>query len=208
MARESQGLQIALIVFVMFTIILGVTTFIFSKEYGKTKALAAEKQTAADEAGAAQKAAEQENMRLKQVVGHSETTTLSEVDEAFNTDSQTYAQNLNNTNLSYRTICDSLFKEVTAKNAELAAAKKQIVDLQLANQNLKRPRSAAPAVFLPGERRLRMTWRQKAKYLRPRPVDADGPAVEARRNRTAKRPRRRTNTQRKRIWHRTTKRSR
>ena len=38
MARENQGLQIALIVFVMFTIILGVTTFMFSKEYSKAEA--------------------------------------------------------------------------------------------------------------------------------------------------------------------------
>ena len=29
MARENQGLQIALIVFVMLTIILGVTTYLF-----------------------------------------------------------------------------------------------------------------------------------------------------------------------------------
>ena len=33
MARENQGLQIALIIFVMLTIILGVTTFIFYRQY-------------------------------------------------------------------------------------------------------------------------------------------------------------------------------
>ena len=33
MARESQGLQIALIVLVMLTIIFGVTSFLFWKQY-------------------------------------------------------------------------------------------------------------------------------------------------------------------------------
>ena len=33
MARENQGLQIALIIFVMLTIVLGVTTFIFYHKY-------------------------------------------------------------------------------------------------------------------------------------------------------------------------------
>jgi len=43
MARENQGLQIALIVTVMLTIILGVTTFIFYRQYddANTKAKAA-----------------------------------------------------------------------------------------------------------------------------------------------------------------------
>lgn len=169
MARESQGLQIALIVFVMFTIILGVTTFLFSKEYGKTKALAAEKQKAAEEASAAQKAAEQENMRLKQVVGHSDTATLSEVDEAFNTDIQTYAKNLNETNLSYRAICQSMFKEVTDKNAELAAAKKQIVDIQLANQNLEKAKEAQLQQFLARAKKAEDDLAaEKAKYLADR----------------------------------------
>ena len=42
MARENQGLQIGLIVFVMLTIILGVTTYLFFRQYeeadGRTKA--------------------------------------------------------------------------------------------------------------------------------------------------------------------------
>ena len=33
MARENQGLQIALIVFVMLTLILGVTTYLFFRQY-------------------------------------------------------------------------------------------------------------------------------------------------------------------------------
>ena len=37
MARENQGLQIALIVFVMLTIILGVTTYLFFRQYERSR---------------------------------------------------------------------------------------------------------------------------------------------------------------------------
>ncbi len=36
-ARENQGLQIALIIFVMLTIVLSVTTYIFFDNYKKEK---------------------------------------------------------------------------------------------------------------------------------------------------------------------------
>ena len=42
MARESQGLQVLLIVFVMLTVVLGVTTYLYSKRADEaTKAAAA-----------------------------------------------------------------------------------------------------------------------------------------------------------------------
>ena len=46
MARENQGLQIALIVFVMLTLILGVTTFVFYRQWDqeKGKAVAADQE--------------------------------------------------------------------------------------------------------------------------------------------------------------------
>ena len=40
MARENQGLQIALIIFVILTIILGVTTFLFFRQYEEATAKA------------------------------------------------------------------------------------------------------------------------------------------------------------------------
>ena len=47
MARENQGLQIALILFVMFTLIFGVTTFIFYKQYDEANTKAAKDALAA-----------------------------------------------------------------------------------------------------------------------------------------------------------------
>jgi hypothetical protein len=140
MARESQGLQIALIVFVMFTIILGVTTFMFSKEYSKAKALAADAEAKATEANGALSATESENMRLKQVVGHAETATLPDVDDEFAKDMLTFAQNYNEANRSYRSVCGWLFQEVQRKNAALSAEKdrvKQVNDDKKAMEGAK-----------------------------------------------------------------------
>lgn len=137
MARENQGLQIALIVFVMFTIILGVTTFMFSKEYTKAKALAADADTKAAEANAALTEAESENMRLKVVVGHAETATLQVVDEQFNTDMQTFAQNFGGADPNYRSICQWLFDEVQRKNQALSAEKLRVQQVKDNNASLE-----------------------------------------------------------------------
>ena len=137
MARENQGLQIALIVFVMFTIILGVTTFMFSKEYGKAKAISADAEKKASEANTALSQAEAENMRLKVVVGHAETATLQSVDEQFNTDMATYAKNLNNADPNYRLVCQWLFDEVQRKNQALSAEKLRVQQVKDQNASLE-----------------------------------------------------------------------
>jgi hypothetical protein len=130
MARESQGLQIALIVFVIFTIAFGVAAVLFSKEYGKEKALRADAEAKAEEANGALSAAESENMRLKEIVGLAETATLDAVDLEFNNDMTTYAQNYNDANLSYRNVCAWLFGEVQRKNAALSDEKARVQDLK------------------------------------------------------------------------------
>lgn len=126
MARENQGLQIALIVFVMFTIILGVTTFMFSKEYSKATAAEEAASAKAAEEAATAKELQNENNRLKVVVGHAEVATLAEVDQQFNTDMQTFAQNYNPADPNYRTICQWLFDEVQRKNSALSAEKARV----------------------------------------------------------------------------------
>lgn len=137
MARESQGLQIALIVFVMFTIILGVTTFMFSKEYGKTKTLLADAEKKASEANSALSQAVDENMHLKAVVGHPETATLQAIDEQYNADRETYAKNFNNADPNYRLMCQWLFDEVQRKNAALSDEKLRVQRVTDLNTSLE-----------------------------------------------------------------------
>lgn len=142
MARENQGLQIGLIVFMMLAIILGVTTFIFSKEYTKAKALADAAEAKAAEANTALSQLQSENMRLKVVVGHAETATMQAVDDQFNTDMLTYAKNLNNADPNYRLVCQWLFDEVQRKNAALSAEKLRVQQVKDQNASLEAAKEA------------------------------------------------------------------
>ena len=137
MARENQGLQIALIVFVMFTIILGVTTFMFSKEYSKEKGLRQAAETKAGEESAAAKELQSENMQLKVVVGHAETATLDSVTNQFNTDMLTFAQNYKDADPNYRLICQWLFDEVQRKNKALSDEKDRVQQVKDQNASLE-----------------------------------------------------------------------
>jgi len=91
MARENQGLQIALIIFVMLTIILGVTTFLFFRQY-EDEALKAEGATAeAQKERTAAATILDEANKLKEIVGFAPTDNIGTITEAYNEDMETYA---------------------------------------------------------------------------------------------------------------------
>jgi hypothetical protein len=91
MARENQGLQIAMIVFVLLTIIFGVTTFLFFSQYKEAsrKALAAE-QTASKESNAARDAIAQMD-DLKKKMGF-EAENIETIQKEFAADMDKYAK--------------------------------------------------------------------------------------------------------------------
>jgi hypothetical protein len=122
MARENQGLHIALIIFVMLTVILGVTTFFFFREYEEAVAKAAE---AAEQAKADQEAARNildDSNTLKQQIGWSASDKLPDITRAFNDDMDTYAANFDPADKSYRKVIANLAKELQDTNAREADA--------------------------------------------------------------------------------------
>jgi len=101
MARENQGLQIALIIFVVLTIALGVTTFLFFRSYEEAdlKAKANLAEATKNEAMARDK---QEKLNhLKQLLGFAITETMDSIDEAAAQDMQTMAANFPEENRFY-----------------------------------------------------------------------------------------------------------
>ena len=145
MARENQGLQIALILFVMFTLIFGVTTFIFYKQYDEanTKAATAtqEKDKAKQDLGTAQ----DEVSQLKRALGFSATETLDVIHQEVNKDMQVAAASLPEVDRVYRKVVQYLNDTVQKKNQALALAEseKQLLQKQKddrerdANQRIK-----------------------------------------------------------------------
>ena len=69
MARENQGLQIALIVFVMLTIVLGVTSYLFYRQYDEADGKAKANLAKANEATRRADKNEEDINTLKKLVG-------------------------------------------------------------------------------------------------------------------------------------------
>ncbi len=144
-ARENQGLQIALIVFVMFTIILSVTTFIFFGNYKDHRKSAEEAKKASSDSAEMLRKQEDELTALKAALGLPQTTTKEEVSKKTASDFAKYADlfeaqvppDLQN----YSKLVEELAKTIEAKNKTLAASsdenQKLRADLATAQANFK-----------------------------------------------------------------------
>jgi hypothetical protein len=144
MARESQGLQIALIIFVILTLLLGVVAFLFYKQYDEAtkRAIAAE-----DEAKKNSEAARNtlsENERLKEYIGVPSSMKVDELGEEVRRDFETYAPHFQGETRSYRAVLEYLGKTLRAREDALAAALAE--NEQLKNQIRQLEASKAPLV--------------------------------------------------------------
>lgn len=130
MARENQGLQIALIIFVMLTIVLGVTTFLFFRRYeeAEIKAKAAQEQATKDSTRASAKA--EEANRLKQLMGFAVTDEIPAIEAKFAEDMQIYAGTFPEDQRFYRPLVKQLYDTISARNTELVAVKADVQQLK------------------------------------------------------------------------------
>lgn len=130
MARENQGLQIGLIVFVILTIGLAVTTFMFFKQADEAsmKAKAAEESEA--KKGKELKMVSDENDAMKEeLIGIAKTEPISAVRKAFNEDMLAYASAYEKPTQKYRKVVEKLFSDLQKKNEALAAEQATVKDL-------------------------------------------------------------------------------
>jgi hypothetical protein len=139
MARENQGLQIALIIFVMLTIILGVTTFIFFNQYQEATVAA---KTATDKANTERDAAanvQTENNDFKKYMGFDPGDDKETVSKGFNDDMQVYAAAATVESLaSYRAALEKLHEMLKEKNAALAKAQSDNRDWEVKYNQIER----------------------------------------------------------------------
>jgi hypothetical protein len=123
MARENQGLQIALIVFVMLTILLGATTYWFFKNEEDALTKATQYQT---EAGQQKKNAEtkdEENTDLRNKIGVGKSEDISAI---FIEDMKKHGGAYAEEERLYRKLLEKLSLALEEKNAELAKANESI----------------------------------------------------------------------------------
>lgn len=130
MARENQGLHIALIIFVTLTLVLGVTTFLFFRKLEEAAIKAkAESDRAATEKTAADNA-QKDNAELKRLIGFAATDKMDTIHEEVNKEMETYAANFDESSRVYRKVLLYLFDVIRKKDA-------QIAELQVALQDEK-----------------------------------------------------------------------
>ncbi len=120
--RESQGLQITLIVFVILTIMLLVTTIVF---WNRAKTLTADNeslQTANAEAQAAATTALDGLGKLKVWLGHTAQTSVEDIEAQYNRDMATYAKSAPEVQRTYKDVPVLLFSAIQARNKTILAA--------------------------------------------------------------------------------------
>ena len=143
-ARENQGLQIALIVFVMLTIILSVTTFIFYNNYKDQSAAAVAAKKDASDAQNRERTIQEERNQLATALGFPVTEEMKGITAKTDADFKKYADlfvaPVPPDQQNYAKLVEELAKTVEAKNKALAAAADE-------NQKTRNDLIAAQASF-------------------------------------------------------------
>lgn len=140
--RESQGLQITLIVFVILTIMLLVTTIVF---WNRAKTLTADNeslQTANAEAQAAATTALDGLGKLKVWLGHTAQTSVEDIEAQYNRDMATYAKSAPEVQRTYKDVPVLLFSAIQARNKTILDLREQ---LRLAQEGFDKTKSELEA---------------------------------------------------------------
>ncbi|HEV3340743.1 MAG TPA: hypothetical protein VG125_10320 [Pirellulales bacterium] len=125
-SSENQGLQIALIIFVMLTILLSVTTFMFFREYEEA---VTKSKTDAENATKQQQAARDalaESETLRKFIGVSDAAKLEDVRATFEEDMKKFANTAPDESKFYRTALEHAHTSNESKTAEVIAARDTI----------------------------------------------------------------------------------
>ena len=124
MARENQDLQIALIVSVMLTIILGVATFLCYRKYTDTeKSLQAALVDGSKKSSAADAARDEVNKLKKDFIGVPDTESVEVLSSQFGEDMKKYGGAYSQESQFYRPLVEKLFQTIQDKNKELVDTK-------------------------------------------------------------------------------------
>lgn len=166
MARENQGLQIALIIFVMLTIILGVTTFIFFRQYEEADQKATDAQRDASQQRTAANTIQKDNNELKRMMGFPPSMEMDEITTKFNEDMANYAGAFPEDARYYSPVVGFLAKALQDKNAEL-------VDLQARYDVLDAKYKEREKTMLPQIEEHRVAKQQVADDLASRAATFD-----------------------------------
>jgi hypothetical protein len=144
MARENQGLQIALIVFVFFTLAFGVATFLSVRHAAEKTRQAEELSQQATEADNTASTIQDNLNTLKRYCGFDTTAEIDAIGDDYRAHMDQYAANLPEPQRNYLNALEDQFKTIQARNESLASAEAANQQLQARIAQLEQ--SKAPLV--------------------------------------------------------------
>jgi hypothetical protein len=148
MARENQGLQIALIIFVTTTVALGVMSWLFFQKYNETsKKLDVSVKESSKNQQAAEKA-QKDNDDLKRLItGQPTAEPFDAVKERFDKDMQTFGATYPTEAQFYRPLMEKLNQSLQEKNGELKLAEEKILKQDTDYQQWKKEKEVQIKTF-------------------------------------------------------------
>jgi len=130
MARENQGLQIALIIFVVITIALGVGTYVLYRSYDEANTKAKTSQAAESKNLTLANKNQDDLDKLKRLLGVAKTETADGIEETlFKEDMKKYGVGYPEEFRFYRPLLEKMQNTINEKNIELADAKTELQKL-------------------------------------------------------------------------------
>lgn len=120
--RENQGLQIALIAFVMFTVVLAVTTYVFFNRSQEAYEQADHWKKEANEARTGQQMTLDEYSKVKGMIGHPPETRFSEIEQQHKLDMTMFGENCPEENRTYKELPSFLISAIRERSGQLASA--------------------------------------------------------------------------------------
>jgi len=130
--RENQGLQIALILFVMVTVALAVTTYVCYKGWVETAQKAYGPDRMDDSVGglegeladakAAMRKVMDDNIKLKSMMGHVAEEKVEDIETTYSNDMLQFGADFPEENRNYRTLPEYLVAAIRDRNAQVADA--------------------------------------------------------------------------------------
>ncbi|MEW4454405.1 hypothetical protein AB1L30_17150 [Bremerella sp. JC817] len=146
-ARDNQGLQIAVILLVMMVVGLGITTGVFYNANLKAQTDAKDANTRAQSESSKAREYLLERNRLKVIIGHTEETTMEEVETQFTSDVNSFVADENGTApdaqaLNYRKIPVELRNKYSTLEQQLASARETVNALQAERDTIRQTADA------------------------------------------------------------------
>ena len=129
MARENQGLQVALIVFVMLTVVLGASTVYFFNVSEDHQASAKKANAEADKSGIAHREKIVESNALKKIIGVASTENMETIRTLSEDEFQVYGGTFPADDRDYRQLLKHMFEQSAQKDSDLVVARAENVDL-------------------------------------------------------------------------------